>query len=61
MPATVYDQALCRAILGYPADQHCEYLLSFGYPANAADLERPLRRGGRRPLAEMIHYETWGG
>ncbi|HWH37541.1 MAG TPA: nitroreductase family protein [Candidatus Limnocylindrales bacterium] len=61
VPATVYDQALCRAILGYPADQHCEYLLSFGYPANAADLERPLRRGGRRPLAEMIHYETWGG
>jgi hypothetical protein len=60
-PATVYDQALCRRILGYPAEQHCEYVLSFGYPADAAKLSAPPRAGGRRPLDELVHNETWHG
>lgn len=58
-PATVYDQALARSILGYPEDRHCEFILSFGRPADPADLTRPLRRGGRRPLDEIVHRETW--
>jgi nitroreductase len=60
VPATVYDQDLCREILRYPTDHHCEYVLSFGYPTDPADLTRPLRPDGRRPLAEMVHNETWG-
>jgi nitroreductase len=60
VPATVYDQDLCRTILGYPADNHCEFILNFGYPANDAALTRPLRSGGRKPLAEMVFYERWG-
>lgn len=59
VPATVYVQDLCRQILRYPTDWHCEYILSFGYPARPEDLTRPLRAGGRRPLAEMISEETW--
>ena len=58
-PATVYDQPLARSILGYPDDRHCEFILSFGRPADPADLTRPLRPGGRRPLDEMTHRETW--
>lgn len=61
VPATVYDQQLCRRILGYPADQHCEFLLNFGYPANAGTLTRPLRKGGRRPIDEVVYYDRWGG
>jgi nitroreductase len=61
VPATVYQEERCREILGYPEDEYCEYILSFGYPADAADLTRPLRKGGRRPLEEMVHNETWGG
>jgi len=60
VPATVYDHDLCRRILGYPPDEHCEYLLNFGYPANADTLTRPLRAGGRRPLDEVVYYERWG-
>ncbi|MEA2677745.1 MAG: hypothetical protein QOJ81_1886 [Chloroflexota bacterium] len=60
VPATVYDQDLCRRILGYPDDRHCEYLLNFGYPANAEALARPLRKGGRRPIDEVVYYERWG-
>jgi nitroreductase len=58
-PATVYDQPLARSLLGYPEDHHCEYLLSFGYPADAAQLTRPLKAGGRRPLSEVVHRGRW--
>jgi nitroreductase len=59
VPATVYEHDRARELLGYPADLHCEYLLSFGYPADPADLRRPPRAGGRKPLAELIHDERW--
>jgi nitroreductase len=58
-PATVYEHDLARRLLGYPADRHCEFLLSFGYPADPVAATAPLRRGGRRPLAEMVHEERW--
>jgi nitroreductase len=60
VPATVYDQALCRRILGYPAENHCEYLLNFGYPASADAQTKPLRPGGRLPLEDLVYYERWG-
>jgi nitroreductase len=59
VPATVYDQDEARRLLGYPADHWCEYLLSFGYPADAAVLDRPNRKGGRQPLSAMVHKERW--
>jgi nitroreductase len=59
VPATVYRHDLARELLGYPADQHCEFLLSFGYPADAGAMTRPLKKGGRRPLAELVHEERW--
>jgi nitroreductase len=58
-PGTVYEQDACREILGYPADHHCEYILSFGYPADPTDLTRPLKAGGRHDLASMVHQERW--
>ena len=59
VPATVYDHDLARSVLGYPDDQHCEYLLSFGYPADPTDLTRPPKAGGRRGLDEIIRQERW--
>jgi nitroreductase len=59
VPATVYDQGLTRRILGYPDDHHCEFLLSFGYPADPAELSRPPQQGGRRSLDEVLHREQW--
>jgi nitroreductase len=58
-PATIYEHALARRILGYPDDHHCEYILSFGYPADPAALTAPPRPGGRRPLETMVHSEHW--
>ncbi len=59
VPATVYDQPLARELLGYPPDHHCEYLLSFGYPADPDDLTRPPRAGGRIALESLVHQERW--
>jgi nitroreductase len=59
VPATVYDHELARRLLGYPADRHCEFLLSFGYPADPAALTAPLRAGGRKSLDEIVHDERW--
>ena len=59
VPATVYDHELARRLLGYPADWYCEFLLSFGYPADATDLTRPPARGGRRPLEDVVREERW--
>ena len=59
VPATVYEHDLAQRLLGYPDGQHCEFLLSFGYPADPADLQRPLKAGGRRPLDDLVHQERW--
>ena len=60
VPATVYEQDRARDLLGYPTDRHCEYLLSFGYPADPAALTRPPKPGGRKPLDDLVHEERWG-
>lgn len=58
-PATVYDQALVHRILGLPASRWCEYVISFGYPADASVFDRPNRPGGRRPRADVVREEHW--
>jgi nitroreductase len=58
-PVTVYDPALARELLGYPEEMACEYLLSFGYPADESDLSRPPKVGGRRALEEIVHRGRW--
>jgi len=60
VPATVYEHDLCRKILCYPADHHCEYILNFGHPASEESMHRPLRAGGRKSLDEVVFYERWG-
>jgi nitroreductase len=59
VPATVYEHDLARSLLGYPADRHCEYVLSLGYPADASALTRAPTKGGRRPLDDIVHEERW--
>ena len=59
VPATVYEHDLVQRLLGYPDDQHCEFLISFGYPADPEEMQRPLKAGGRRPLDDLVHEERW--
>jgi nitroreductase len=59
VPATVYEQDLCRSILGYPEDHHCEYIVNFGFPADDRLVERPPRAGGRLRFDEVVRWERW--
>jgi nitroreductase len=53
----VFRQDDARGLLGLPADLRMDVLLSFGYPTE--EEQRPLQGQGRRPLAEMVHWEQW--
>jgi nitroreductase len=59
VPATVYDHALAARLLGLPPDQRCDFLLSFGYPADDSKLTAPNRAGGRLPFESVVHEERW--
>lgn len=58
-PVTVYEQPFVREVLGLPDDRHCEYLLALGHPADADDLVRAPRAGGRLGIDDVLHEERW--
>jgi nitroreductase len=57
--ANIYEVEAANALLKLPPDLMCYAAISFGYPADPAELTRPPRRGGRRPLSDVVHWETW--
>jgi nitroreductase len=59
VPATVYDHNLASQLLGLPDDQRCDFLLSFGYPADASVLTARNKPGGRVALEAVVHEERW--
>jgi nitroreductase len=65
-PAALHDDTCARALLGVPEGWDIQMALSFGYPdpdAPATIEGRPreavLAGVGRRPLEEIVHWETW--
>ncbi|MCW5860350.1 MAG: nitroreductase family protein, partial [Caldilineales bacterium] len=57
--ANIYEIERARELLGLPPELMCYSAISFGYPANPDDLARPPKQGGRRPLADVVHWERW--
>ncbi|NJD60327.1 MAG: nitroreductase [Anaerolineales bacterium] len=57
--ASIYDGDKARQILGFPADLHLRFALSFGYPQDAESMVRPPQKGGRRELSEIVHWNQW--
>jgi nitroreductase len=57
--ASIYEPEKAREILGFPPDWHLRIALSFGYPLEEDKLSAPPRKGGRRPLEEIVHWEKW--
>jgi nitroreductase len=58
-PATVFDHELAARLLGLPDGQRCNFILSFGYPADPSTLTRPNKRGGRKALERVVREEHW--
>ena len=58
-PASLYDFERARQILASPPEWHLRIALSFGYPADEEKLSAPPKKGGRRPLEDVVHWERW--
>ena len=57
--ASIYEQDKARLVLGYPEDLHLYIAISFGYPLSPHDLTLPPKKGGRRQMDEVIHWDHW--
>jgi len=54
---TSFNREGAREVLGFPPEIHVRVAIAFGYPAETTP--RPVRKGGRRPFDEVVHWETW--
>lgn len=57
--ATVYELEKARRVLGLPADRHLHIAIAFGYPLPDDSTPRAGRRGGRRTLDQVVHWDRW--
>lgn len=57
--ASIYEHEKAREILGFPSEWHLRIALSFGYPADEEKLTAAPKKGGRRTLEEIVHWDTW--
>ncbi len=64
--ASMHQEEAAKAILGIPPEKRLPHVISFGYPSEQPQTiiegqprERVLAAIGRRPLAELVHWEKW--
>ena len=57
--ASIYAPDKARQLLGFPADLHLRIAISFGYPADESKLAAQPKKGGRRALPEIVHWDRW--
>jgi nitroreductase len=55
-PITLHRNELAAEVIGLSGGRTCRYAVSLGYPAEGA---APRKFGGRKPLAELVHWERW--
>jgi nitroreductase len=58
-PASIYEAEKARQILKFPPEWHLRIVLSFGYPIETSILNAPPRKGGRKELDEVVHWNGW--
>lgn len=59
VPASIYEAEKARQILEFPSEWHLRIALSFGYPAEEAKLSAAPKKGGRRTLEQVVHWDKW--
>jgi nitroreductase len=59
VPASIYEGDRTREVLGFPSEWHLRIALSFGYPVEEAKLSAAPKKGGRRSLEEIVHWDRW--
>jgi nitroreductase len=59
VPASLYEHEKAREVLGLPPEWHVRIALSFGYPLEEEKLSAAPKKGGRRSLEEVVHWDHW--
>ena len=59
VPASIYEPERARQILAFPLEWHLRIALSFGYPLEEEKISAAPKKGGRRPLEELVHWDKW--
>jgi nitroreductase len=57
--ASIYEPDKARELLGFPLDMYTFIAISFGYPQDSELLTQKSKKGGRRPLEEIVHWNRW--
>lgn len=57
--ASIYEPEKARQILGFPGEWHLRIALSFGYPLDEEKLTAAPKKGGRKSLEELVHWDRW--
>jgi nitroreductase len=57
--ASIYEPERARQVLGFPPEWHLRIAISFGYPLEEGQLSASPRKGGRRALEELAHWDRW--
>ena len=57
--ASLYEHEKAREILRLPAEWHVRIAISFGYPRDKEKLVAAPKRGGRKSLEQIVHWEKW--
>ena len=57
--ASIYEPDKARELLGFPDEWQVRIALSFGYPLDPERLTHANKKGGRKPLEEVVHWERW--
>jgi nitroreductase len=58
-PVTAHNHGVAARLLRLPEGRRCDFLLSFGYPADPSKLTAPNKPGGRKSLEDIVHRDRW--
>lgn len=59
-PVTLHEEDRARDVLGVPSDHGCRWAVAFGYADEEGERQlRRRRRGGRRPLDDLVLHEMF--
>lgn len=56
-PVTLHREDVAAEVLRLPEGARCRYAVAVGYPAPTSG---PAKMGGRKPIDELVHRNTYG-
>ena len=57
--ASIYELDKAREILGFPTEWQIRICISFGYPLEPQVITATPKKGGRKLLDEVVHWDKW--